>query len=373
MIVKNEVDALPRLLSSCRGLIDYWVICDTGSTDGTQELIRRELDGIHGELHDHQWIDFGVNRTRCMELSRGKADYLLILDADTTIEVAPRAVDRLTEDAYMLRHLDGGTQYFTKRLVRGSLDWRYEGAVHEYIVSEQERSTAMLPGLTIRSWSVGAQRSGRFRRDLELLSRAIAQDPDDARAQFYLAQTLRDLADEQGDRELLVSAHDAYARRAEMPGWEEERYCARHEAGNMAARLGDWPQAMEHYIAAWEMRPQRLEAVHALTSGLRERRRFHAAHRFAQMSAGLEPLPVPNDLLFVTPRVYEWGMLFEYSITSYWVGEYDNSLAACRRLLAFDALPEAHRQATEGNLKHAAREAQFHMCAIASPGSVTSP
>jgi tetratricopeptide (TPR) repeat protein len=355
MIVKNEVDTLPRLFGSCRGLIDYWVICDTGSTDGTQELIRRELGGIPGELHDQEWVDFGVNRTRCMELSRGKAEYLLILDADTIIEVTPGALDRLTDDAYMLRHLETGTQYYTKRLVRGSLDWRYEGAVHEYIVSEQERSTAMLGGLTIRTWSVGAQRSGRFRRDLELLSRAIAKNPDDARAQFYLAQTLRDLGDEQDDRELRVRARDAYARRAEMPGWEEESYCARHEAGNMAARLRDWPQAMEHYIAAWETRPQRLEAVHALTSGLRERRRFHAAHRFAQMAAGLEPLPVPEDLLFVTPWVYEWGMLFEYSITSYWVGEYDNSVAACHRLLALDALPEGHRRATEGNLRHAIR------------------
>jgi hypothetical protein len=41
MIVKNEVATLPRLFESCRELVAYWVICDTGSTDGTQELIRQ--------------------------------------------------------------------------------------------------------------------------------------------------------------------------------------------------------------------------------------------------------------------------------------------------------------------------------------------
>jgi len=45
MIVKNEVDVLGACFASCRDLIDHWVICDTGSTDGTQELIRREREG----------------------------------------------------------------------------------------------------------------------------------------------------------------------------------------------------------------------------------------------------------------------------------------------------------------------------------------
>ena len=55
MIVKDEVEVLSSCFASCRELIDHWVICDTGSTDGTQELIRRELAGIPGELHERPW------------------------------------------------------------------------------------------------------------------------------------------------------------------------------------------------------------------------------------------------------------------------------------------------------------------------------
>ena len=40
MIVKNEAAIIRECLDSVTSLIDYWIICDTGSTDGTQELVR---------------------------------------------------------------------------------------------------------------------------------------------------------------------------------------------------------------------------------------------------------------------------------------------------------------------------------------------
>jgi glycosyltransferase involved in cell wall biosynthesis len=52
IIVRDEADVLEECLESRRGLIDHSVICDTGSTDGTQELIRRSLADIPGELHE---------------------------------------------------------------------------------------------------------------------------------------------------------------------------------------------------------------------------------------------------------------------------------------------------------------------------------
>ncbi|MFJ6901462.1 glycosyltransferase [Streptomyces hokutonensis] len=58
------------------------MISDTGSTDGTQDLIRKVLDGVPGELHEEPWVDFGHNRTRNIRLAHGRADYLLTLDAD---------------------------------------------------------------------------------------------------------------------------------------------------------------------------------------------------------------------------------------------------------------------------------------------------
>ena len=40
MIVKNETHIIKECLDSIYKYVDYWVIVDTGSTDGTQELIK---------------------------------------------------------------------------------------------------------------------------------------------------------------------------------------------------------------------------------------------------------------------------------------------------------------------------------------------
>ena len=76
---------IQRCLRSARGLIQTWVICDTGSSDRTRELIVDALDGIPGELHQCDWVNFGHNRTELMERAYGKADYLLLIDADMTV------------------------------------------------------------------------------------------------------------------------------------------------------------------------------------------------------------------------------------------------------------------------------------------------
>jgi glycosyltransferase involved in cell wall biosynthesis len=40
MIVKNEAHVIRRCLASVRPLIDRWLIVDTGSSDGTQDVVR---------------------------------------------------------------------------------------------------------------------------------------------------------------------------------------------------------------------------------------------------------------------------------------------------------------------------------------------
>jgi tetratricopeptide (TPR) repeat protein len=355
MIVKDEVDVVKRCFDSCRELIDHWVICDTGSIDGTQHLIRQELAEIPGELYERKWVDFAHNRSELMKLARGRGDYLLLLDADWTVEVEPGALDVLTADAYLIRH-SGAVEFHNKRLVSGRLDWRYVGATHEYILSDAERTSERLEGVAIHVWSVGGSRTGRWQRDAELLEAELERDPTNARAVFYLAQTHRDLGNERGEDARLELAIAHYQRRAEMGGWREETYVAHHQVGALSAQLGDWPRAVEAFLEAWEQRPGRLEAVHDLAVGLRERGLYRAAHQFTRLASGLGPLPVPDDVLFVARWIYEWGMLFEYSITSYWCGEPGASIAACKRLLAIRPLPEPHRRQTLLNLRHALRE-----------------
>ena len=85
MIVKDEFSVIERCLNSIKPLIDYWVIVDTGSTDGISEKIKECLEEIPGELYERKWINFEVNRNEALALARGKGDYILLIDADDFI------------------------------------------------------------------------------------------------------------------------------------------------------------------------------------------------------------------------------------------------------------------------------------------------
>src|SRR5215471_11928556 len=86
MIVKNEAPVIARSLASVRPITDYWVIVDTGSTDGTQDAIRALMADLPGELHERPWRDFAHNRTEALELARPHGEYVLIIDADDVLE-----------------------------------------------------------------------------------------------------------------------------------------------------------------------------------------------------------------------------------------------------------------------------------------------
>ena len=81
MIVKDEAHIINRCLTSVLPLIDSWLIVDTGSTDGTQTVIREFLSELPGELVKRPWLNFAHNRTEALEFACSNADYLLIMDA----------------------------------------------------------------------------------------------------------------------------------------------------------------------------------------------------------------------------------------------------------------------------------------------------
>jgi cytochrome c-type biogenesis protein CcmH/NrfG len=60
----------------------------------------------------------------------------------------------------------------------------------------------------------------KYQKDAELLEQALRQEPGNTRYAFYLAQSHYDAGD-------LERALEAYTRRAEMGGWEQEVFYSR--------------------------------------------------------------------------------------------------------------------------------------------------
>ncbi|WP_310604310.1 tetratricopeptide repeat-containing glycosyltransferase family 2 protein [Anaerosporobacter sp.] len=77
MIVKNEEQCLRACLESVKGVVDEYIIVDTGSTDGTKAIIRDYCDM---DYH-FTWInDFSAARNYAFSLAT--KEYILWLDAD---------------------------------------------------------------------------------------------------------------------------------------------------------------------------------------------------------------------------------------------------------------------------------------------------
>ena len=144
MIVKDEAHIITQTLQKLTSKIkfDYYVICDTGSTDNTCELIKTffKNKNIPGETHYHTWKDFGHNRTLALKEAYNKSDYLFIFDADDEIVGDFVLPSPLTLDSYMLKF---GTDnaYDRMSIVKNTIPWYFVGVLHEYITTDTVPTT----------------------------------------------------------------------------------------------------------------------------------------------------------------------------------------------------------------------------------------
>jgi glycosyltransferase involved in cell wall biosynthesis len=344
MIVKNEVHIIARCLRSVLPLIDYWVIVDTGSTDGTQDKIRSILQGTTGELHERPWKDFATNRTEAIELARNKATFLLVIDADDALLIPRKFIlPKLTQDSYSLKVEDADLIYWRKQLFRATLDFHYAGILHEVLTSTKERSTGKIDGL-IYQYLRGGSRSAdpnKYHKDAKLLEEALQTEPENSRYAFYLAQSWRDANEHE-------KALAAYQHRATMGGWEEEVYYSLYEIGELSVSLGlDDQCIIDRYLKAHAFRPTRAEPLYSLAVALHARGRQIEAYPFARKA---NEIPYPNDSLFVNDAVYTWCALDQYAVAASWAGHKKEAFIANTQLLTKKALPKTERSRIHKNL-----------------------
>ena len=252
MIVRNEAAFIERCLTSVKPFISSWTIVDTGSTDDTKKLIRKALKGVPGKLLEREFTDFGTNRTEALALAKGTAEWLLLLDADETVEVHEDLLTWLAGDpdpevdAWMIEIVDSGTIWKRPLLVRGDKDWRYIGAVHEYLDYTQTKSRALL-GLTVYHHGSNRHPVQKFDHYLTLLKPGL--DAGDPRAVFYSAECLRFLG-------CYPKAIELYQQRASMNSFEEEAWYAAYQAAKLSGNVTD-------LLKAFERRPWRAEPLWA--------------------------------------------------------------------------------------------------------------
>ena len=346
MIVKNEASVIARCLASVRSIIDYWMIVDTGSTDGTQEAIRTFMADLPGELHERPWRDFAHNRTEALELARPHGEYVLWIDADDVLEFEDQfRMPPLQADSYVLRIADTSISYNRTHIVRAALPWRWRGVLHEFLTCDDARSSGSLEGLRLRRNHDGARRRDpqTYTRDSEILHAALQTESDPfmrSRYQFYLAQSYRDC----GEKE---KALQAYLKRSELGFWVEEVFMSLYSAAKLQEALErPFDEVVATYLRAAATVPSRMEAVHGVSRYCRLAGRFKEGYEIARHAGLVGEAP---DGLFVEPWIYEYGLLDELAVNAYWAGAYRESLGACERILRSGKCPQDMRARVEAN------------------------
>lgn len=359
MIVRDEAHVVARCLDSVRPLIDAAVIVDTGSGDGTPEVVRACLarHGIRGSVVEQPWRDFAHNRSAALALLRQDPgiDYALVIDADDRLVFAPdfdpaAFKAALAADLYDLDIHHGPTVYRRPQLFSNRLAFRYRSVLHEFLdVPPEARSHGVAPGLHIVYGGDGARsrEPETFARDAALLETALAGEADPflrARYTFYLAQSLRDAG--QNER-----AIDAYLRRAELGFWAQEVFESLLNAGKLMARRGAPTEAVLTVLdRAAATVPERVEAHHAAALICRQRGEWAQGYAAARQGLGRPP---PAAGLFLQPWIYEFGLLDEFAVNAYWAGHDMDSLVACAIILSRPQLDPETRERVRANRDYA--------------------
>jgi hypothetical protein len=334
MIVKNEAPVIRRCLDSVRPIIDHWIIVDTGSTDGTPDIIRAHLRDLPGSLYERPWCNFAINRSEALVLARPCGDYSLIIDADDQLEIPENfSIPALRADSYTIDIHSDGIRYRRPQLVRNSLPWRYEGVLHEYLVCEAATTSHL--ALTLHINHDGARRRDplTYQHDVELLEKALETETDTfriARYTFYLAQSYRD----SGHTEKAI---EAYLRRAKLGSWDQEIFMSLYMVAQLKQEGGASPETtLALYEQATHVCPFRAEAAYRASRLCRLRNEFERGYAIAKEAIGL---PLPEDGLFIEAWIYEYGLLDELAVNAYWSGHYRDCLDASLRALAQGKVP----------------------------------
>jgi hypothetical protein len=283
VMVKNGGPQFENMLLSNIDLIDRWTILDTGSTDGTQDIIKKILVGKkQGTLYEEPFINFKDSRNQLLDYAGKTCKYTLMLDDTYIIQGNLRNFMHFVRgdqfaDSFSLYIESNDTQYATNRIVKCSSVLRYLYKIHE-VITDKDNINVIIPA------NEASIHDGRFeymekrtmdrkQMDLKFLYEELEENPMEPRTYYYLAQTYNLMENYQ-------MAFNNFLKRAAFTnaGFIQERIDALFEAARLANfKLNKpWEECLSLYEQAFksdESRPEPMYFIgmHYLTNGEKQK------------------------------------------------------------------------------------------------------
>jgi GR25 family glycosyltransferase involved in LPS biosynthesis len=334
MIVKDEAHIIVRTFDNLLShfTFDYYVISDTGSTDGTQELIKNyfESKGIPGELHEEPWKAFDWNRSLALKHAYKKTDYLLIFDADDSVVGNLVLPQKLVADSYNLK-FGKGFSYKRPLIVNNSKLWVFKGVLHEYLhCLEQPVKTDDIEGdYFIDSGRLGtrSKNPNKYADDAVVLEKAFAKERDPkmrSRYAFYCAQSFK-------DSNQIDKAIEWYTKELTLDAWAQEKYYSALTLGDLYEHKGDTLNALRYWVKSSEYDHERIEGIVKACQVYRKMDLYLMVDllysRFKNYTSNY------IEKLFITTDLYDYLLEFEFSIIAYYVNKVEEGYKCSKKIL----------------------------------------
>jgi len=147
---KNEAGGIGKMLESVSPYIDFWVLQDNGSTDGSSKIVEEwaKKHNIPGFMYkcEEGWIGYGWNRDHVLQKAlqaNHNCDWIMKMDCDETLEIDDdfnwEELNDHSVHAYSVHAKAPGCQYFRTWIWRSDLPWRFNhDPAHETIYLDNQ-------------------------------------------------------------------------------------------------------------------------------------------------------------------------------------------------------------------------------------------
>jgi glycosyltransferase involved in cell wall biosynthesis len=272
MIVKNESHIIENTLEKlCNKVVfDYWVICDTGSTDNTVKIITEffEKKGVKGEMFHDEWKNFAHNRTLALDRAYKKTDLLLVFDADDELVGDFVIPTEVLYDEYHLKFGSSfGTSYTRVLLINNHKRFQYLSVIHEFISSRDgPSSSTVVDG----NYFVVSGRSGsrnqdpdKYLKDALVLEKAYDEAVKNKdhlfhRYAFYCANSFKDY----GKFEESIKWYKTTLSHEHQ--WPQEKYVSCLYINDCLNKLDRREEGFFYLVKAFQYDNERVECLYPL-------------------------------------------------------------------------------------------------------------
>lgn len=364
LIVRDEAPVIKRCIDSVKNVIDGYFICDTGSVDGTPEIITeymKELN-IPGKVVYEEWKNFAHNRSRLFKRARNEVEskYFCWLDADevylnTETNEFPSKEDgeRLFKEMesmpkvgifYLVTHF-GNLKYPRWNMVRNNQLYSWKCPVHEYLVQTKPTGsyTFTFIKLLARKEGNSSRDPLRILKDVLMLRKAYLENPKEhPRECFYLAQSYQDA----GDYDLALKY---YEERQQLMGFYQEKYIAMLRSGRLYTFMKKPEEAKKCFMRAHKIATHRIEALYEWMKHHYDAKEFDLAFEIGKKYKF--PQRFNEGDLFVEPELYNWKFLYVASLSALECHKYDQAEEWAKKVLEMKKYPEDNKKLLENNLK----------------------